>query len=43
MVDKRIHPLTTGLAIGMFASFPLQGVVIGPSAAWHNFVAWLAR
>jgi hypothetical protein len=43
LVDKRVHPLTTGLAIGMFASFPLQGAVIGPSAAWHNFVAWLVR
>jgi hypothetical protein len=43
LVDKRIQPLTAALAIGIFASFPLQGAVIGPSVAWHNFVAWLAR
>jgi hypothetical protein len=43
LVDKRIHPLTAWLAIGMFVSFPLQGAVIGPSAAWHHFSAWLAR
>jgi hypothetical protein len=43
LVDKRIHLLTAVLAIGIFASFPLQGVVIGPSVAWHDFVAWLAR
>ena len=43
LVDKRVHPLTATLAIAMFASFPLQGAVIGPSAAWHNFVIRLAR
>jgi len=43
LVDKRIHPLTACLAIGMFVSFPLQGALIGPSAAWHHFVGWLAR
>jgi hypothetical protein len=43
LVNRRIHPLTAWLAIGMFVSFPLQGAVLGPSVAWHHFVAWLAR
>ena len=43
LVNRRIHPLTAWLAIGMFVSFPLQGAVIGPSGAWHHFVGWLAR
>jgi hypothetical protein len=43
LVNRRIHALTAWLAIGMFVSFPLEGAVIGPSAPWHHFVAWLAR
>jgi hypothetical protein len=43
LVAKRIHPLTAWLAIGIFMSFPLQGAVIGPSAAWHSLIGWLAK
>jgi hypothetical protein len=43
LVAKRIHPLTAALAIALFLSLPLEGAVIGPSAAWHHFVGWLAQ
>jgi len=39
----RAHPLTWGIAAGMLISGPLRAAVIGPSAAWHGFVNWLAR
>lgn len=38
-----VHPLTWALAAGIFVSGPLEAGVIGPSAAWHGFVNWLAR
>lgn len=38
-----VHPLTWALAAGIFISGPLEAGVIGPSAAWHGFVNWLAR
>jgi hypothetical protein len=40
---KRIHPLTAGLAIAMYASYPVRGVLIGPSPAGHHFAAWISR
>jgi hypothetical protein len=43
LVAKRIHPLTSALAFALFAALPLQGAVIGPSAPWQDFVAWLAH
>jgi hypothetical protein len=43
VVAKRIHPLTAGLAIAIFLSVPIQGAVIGPSAWWHRFAAWLSQ
>jgi hypothetical protein len=43
LVAKRIHPLTAGLAIAMFASYPIRGVLIGPSASWHRLASWLSR
>jgi hypothetical protein len=43
LVAKRIHPLTAALTITLFLSLPLEGAVIGPSAAWHQFAGWLAR
>ena len=43
LTAKRIHRLSIGLAIGLFVSQPLVGAVIGPSGAWHSFVAWIAR
>jgi hypothetical protein len=42
LVAKRIHPLTAALAVALFFSLPLEGAVIGPSAAWHQLAAWLA-
>ena len=38
----RIHPLTAALAILCFLLLPIQAIV-GDSAAWHHFAAWLAR
>ncbi len=43
LVAKRIHPLTAGLAIALFVALPIQGAVIGPSAAWHHFDAWISQ
>jgi hypothetical protein len=41
LVDRRIHPLTLTLAILLLASGPLRAIVVGPSAAWRHFAAWL--
>ncbi len=41
LVARRIHPLTWTLAILLFASGPLRAFVLGPSAAWRHFAAWL--
>jgi hypothetical protein len=38
----RVHPLTAALAILSFLFLPFQAIV-GDSAAWHHFAAWLAR
>jgi hypothetical protein len=38
----RVHPLTAALAILSFLFLPVQAIV-GNSAAWHHFAAWLAR
>jgi hypothetical protein len=38
----RVHPLTAALAILSFLLLPIQAIV-GDSAAWHHFAAWLAR
>jgi hypothetical protein len=38
----RVHPLTAALAILSFLFLPIQAI-IGGSAAWHQFAAWLAR
>jgi hypothetical protein len=38
----RLHPLTAALAILSFLLLPIQAIV-GDSAAWHHFAAWLAR
>jgi hypothetical protein len=40
---KRIHPLTAGLAIAMFASYPIRGILLGPSLEWRQFCNWLIR
>lgn len=39
----KVHPLTVGLALGMFLFGPLRASLIGPSATWHRVAAWLAR
>jgi hypothetical protein len=43
LAEKRIHPLTACLAIGLFVSQPIEGIVVGPSLAWHSIAAWLTR
>jgi hypothetical protein len=43
LLDKRAHPLTIGLAILSLVLLPIEGALVGPSSAWHHFVAWLAR
>jgi hypothetical protein len=42
LVEKRIHRLTACLAIVLFVSQPIDGLV-GPSAGWHRIAAWLIR
>ncbi len=41
-VEKRLHPLTLGLAVATVAVLPIAGALIGPSSAWHRFVGRLA-
>jgi FtsH-binding integral membrane protein len=43
LVARRVHPLTAGLAFAMYASYPIRGILIGPSPAWHRFAAWLSQ
>jgi hypothetical protein len=42
LTARRVHPLTATLAIGLFLAQPLQAIV-GTTAAWHHFAAWLTR
>ena len=42
LMARRVHPLTTKLAILLFLVQPLQAIV-GSTVAWHHFAAWLAR
>jgi hypothetical protein len=39
---RRVHPLTATLAVVLFLAQPIQGIV-GATAAWHHFAAWLTR
>lgn len=39
----RFHPVSLWAAVGIFAWANLRAAVIGPSAAWHNLIGWLAR
>jgi len=39
---RRVHPLTATLAVTLFLCQPLQAIV-GSTAAWHHFAAWLTR
>jgi hypothetical protein len=42
-LTRKVHPLTWGLALGVFLFGPLRAGLIGPSAAWHRMAEWLAR
>jgi hypothetical protein len=42
MSAHRARRLTLIIAISMFLLLPIQGIV-GSTAAWHRFAAWLAR
>jgi hypothetical protein len=37
----RIHPVSLWGAVGLLLYNNARAVVIGPSAAWHSFAAWL--
>jgi hypothetical protein len=41
-VEKRLHPLTLGLAGATVVMLPIEGALIGPSPAWHRLVGQLA-
>lgn len=41
--ERRVHPLTISLAVALLVSGPIRASLLGPSLAWHQFVAWLAR
>jgi hypothetical protein len=43
LLMRRVRPLTWGLALLLFASGPIRANLIGPGAAWHHIVIWLAR
>ncbi len=38
---RRIHPVSLWVGIGLFVADNLCATVIGPSAAWRQFIAWL--
>jgi hypothetical protein len=42
LATGRIHPLTVALAVVLFVLQPAQAIV-GRTAAWHHFAAWLVR
>jgi hypothetical protein len=37
----RVHPISLWAALALFLWSNLRAAVIGPSAAWHQFAAWL--
>ena len=37
----RIHPVSLWGAVALFVWANLRAALIGPSAAWHQFGAWL--
>jgi hypothetical protein len=42
LTAHRVHPLTATLAVILFLCQPLQAIV-GSTATWHHFAAWLTR
>ncbi len=43
VTSGRVHPVSLWGAVLLFAWGNVQAVVIGPSAEWHRFAAWLIR
>lgn len=43
LVEKRVRAMTAAIAIGMWVSLPIEGLVLAPSATWHRFVVWLSQ
>lgn len=43
LVARHVHRLTWIIASLMFASGPFRAAIVGPSAAWQHFAAWLTR
>ena len=39
--EGRIHPVSLWVAVGLFVWANLRAALIGPSAAWRDFVDWL--
>ena len=37
----KIHPVSLWVALGLFIWANVRAVIIGPSAAWHDFARWL--
>ena len=42
VAEKRIHPLTAGLALVLFILQPIDGILMS-TPAWHHVAAWLTR
>jgi hypothetical protein len=43
LLEKRVHPLTAGLAFLSIAMLPIEGALIGPSSGWHYLVRRIAQ
>jgi len=43
LVEKRVRAMTAVIAIGMWVSPPIEGLVIAPSATWHRFAEWISQ
>ena len=43
VTSGRVHPVSLWGAVPLFGWGIVQAVVIGPSAEWHRFAAWLIR
>jgi len=42
VAEKRIHPLTAGLAFVLFILQPIDGILMS-TPAWHHVASWLTR
>lgn len=43
VVEKRVRAMTAAIAIGMWVSLPIEGLLLAPSATWYRFVVWLSH